>query len=219
MSKNISVILTGATGNAGSGVLYACLSHPAVDNVAVLTRNSTGINHGKIVEIIHDNFLDYTSKEAKLGGYDACFWCLGVSQMKVRKEGDYHRITHDFTIEASNMLEKLNPGMTFCFLSGMGTDETQKSRLMWARVKGKTEIDLANFNFQLYNFRPGFIHPIKGHKSNSILGSILYPFIRNSQKLCIEADELGQAMINAALSGYEKHTLENVDIRNLAKNG
>ncbi len=217
MSKEISVIITGATGTAGSGVLHACLNHPSVKRVSVLTRNSCGIEHDKLVEIIHDDFLDYKKIEEKLAGHNACFWCLGVSQIKVRNEEDYHRITYDFTIEAAKVLDKLNPGATFCFLSGMGTDETEKSRMMWARIKGKAEKDLGNFNFKLYNFRPGFIHPIKGQKSSSIIGSMLYPFIRNSAKMCVEADEFGLAMINATLFGYKKNTLENADIRDLAK--
>jgi len=217
MSEKISVILTGATGAAGSGILQACLDHPAVEKVSVLTRKSTGKEHEKMVEILHDDFLDYSTIEDKLSGHDACFWCLGVSQMKVRKEEDYRRITYDFTIEAARVLQKLNPGSTFCFLSGMGTDETQKSRLMWARIKGKAEKDLGNFNFRLYNFRPGYIHPVKGYKGGSVLGKILYPFIRNSAKMCVRAEEFGLAMIRAALSGYEKHTLENTDIRILAR--
>jgi len=216
MPEKISVMITGATGAAGSGVLHACLEHPAVEKITVLTRRSIGRTHEKLAEIIHDDFLDYSGIETGLTGHDACFWCLGVSQMKVRKEEDYHRITYDFAIEAARVLEKLNPGMTFCFLSGMGTDETQKSRLMWARIKGKAEKDLGNFDFRLYHFRPGFIHPVKGHTSGSVLGNILYPFIKNSARLCVEADEFGLAMINAALAGYEKHTLENADIRELA---
>ncbi len=217
MPESISVIITGATGVAGSGVLQACLNSPMVEKVSVLTRRSIGREHEKIVEIVHDNFLDYQAVKEKLAGHDACFWCLGVSQAKVQKEEDYKRITYDFTMAAARLLEDLNPDMTFCFLSGVGTDETGKSRMMWARIKGKAETDLANFKFKLYNFRPGFIHPIKGKKGSSIIGTILYPFIRNSPKMSVEAEEFGRAMINAALFGYEKHTLENPHIRVLAK--
>jgi hypothetical protein len=217
MPNRISVIITGPTGNAGSGVLHACLNHPAVEKVSVLTRRSTGNRHEKLDEIIHNDFLDYSKIEDKLAGHNACFWCLGVSQSKVRREADYHRITYEFTMEAAKVMERLNPGMTFCFLTGLGTDETQKSRMMWARIKGKAETDLAAFNIKLYNFRPGFIHPVKGHKSSTILGVILYPFIKNLAKMCVEADEFGLAMINATLYGFEKRTLENADIRELAK--
>lgn len=217
MTEKIAAVLTGATGNAGSGVLHACLKHPAVKKVSVMTRRKLDKKHEKLIEIIHDDFLDYSKIEDKLAGHDACFWCLGVSQSKVRKRKDYHRITYDYTIEAAKVMEKLNPGMTFCFLSGLGTDETQRSRMMWARIKGKAEKDLGRFNFKLYNFRPGFIHPIKGQKSSTILGTIFYPFIKNSAKWCVEGDEFGLAMINATLYGYDKHTLENIDIRRLAK--
>jgi uncharacterized protein YbjT (DUF2867 family) len=215
MKKSISVIITGATGVAGSGVLKACLEHPSVKKVLVVTRRSTDKAHKKLDEIILDDFLKWKKIEDKLEGYDSCYWCLGVSQSKVRKEADYHRMTYDFTIEAAKVLDKLNPGMTFCFLSGMGTKEN--SRMMWARIKGKAETDLGRFNFKLYNFRPAFIHPIKGVKTQYKSGLILYPFIKNSKKLCVEADEFGRAMINATLYGYEKQFLNNVDIRELAR--
>ena len=217
MTKKLRILITGPTGNAGSGVVKACLDHPEVEEVRVLTRRSLGKGHDKLVEVIHDDFLDYSAIEDKLAGLDATFWCLGVSQSKVRKEADYHRITYEFTMEAAKVLERLNPGMTFCFLTGLGTDETGKSRMMWARIKGKAEADLLKMDMKVYNFRPGFIHPIKGAKSSTIMGSILYPFFKNSKKWCVEADEFGVAMINATLYGYEKGTLENPDIRELAK--
>lgn len=219
MKKNKSVLITGATGIAGSGVLKACLSHDQVENVTVLTRKSTGKIHEKLTEIIHDDFLDYSGIQDELSGFDACFWCLGVSQMQVRKEEDYNRITYEFTMEAAKVLEKQNPGMTFCFLSGAGTDASQKSRMMWARIKGKAETDLGNFDFNLYNFRPGYIHPVKQHKGGPVLGEIIYPLIKKSKKYCVEADEFGLAMINAMILGSEKKTLENPDIRQLARIG
>jgi len=211
--------VTGPNGNAGSGVLDACLKHPSVARVTTLTRRSLGKGHDKLVEVIHDDFLDLSAIEDRLAGLDACYWCLGVSQSKVRKEADYHRITYEFTMEAAKVLQRLNPGMTFCFLTGLGTDETGKSRMMWARIKGKAEADLTKMDLDVYNFRPGFIHPIKGAKSSTIMGTLLYPFFKNSKKWCVEADEFGLAMINATLGGYEKHTLENPDIRQLAKRG
>ena len=217
MSKSISVIITGATGHAGSGVLHACLGHPSVKGVLAITRRALDIKDERLVEIVHDDFLDYSKVEDRLAGHDACFWCLGVSSTRVRREEDYRRITYDYTIAAAKALERLSPGMTFCFLSGMGTDETQRSRMMWARVKGKAEADLGMFDLQLYSFRPGFIHPLKGHRSSTLTGSLLYPFIRNSAKYCVEADEMGLAMINAALYAPPRHTLENPDIRELAK--
>lgn len=211
----ITVLITGATGVAGSGVLFACLKDLRIKSITTITRKPLIFDDDKITPILLDDFLDYSAIKTQFEGIDACFWCLGISQSKARKEEDYTRITHDFTMKAAETLDRLNPEMTFCFLSGMGTDATEKSRMMWARVKGKTENDLGNFNFKLFNFRPGFINPIKGQKG-SIIGKILYPFIKNSKKMCVEADELGQAMINAALLGYEKQTLENADIRKLA---
>jgi uncharacterized protein YbjT (DUF2867 family) len=218
VNNNISVLITGATGSAGSGVLKACLDHPGVKRVSVLSRKSTGREHEKLTEIIHDDFLDYSKILDQLRGFDACYWCLGVSQMKVRKEEDYHRITYEYTIQAARVLEKQNPGLTFCFLSGAGTDASQKSRMMWARIKGKAEKDLGNFDFKLYNFRPGYIHPIREHKG-PVLGEIIYPLIKKSKKYCVEADEFGTAMIHATLYGSPKTTLENPDIRQLAKKG
>ena len=217
MKKRISAIITGATGVAGSGVLHVCLKHPSVKKVTVITRRPLEREHDKLYQVLHDDFIDYSKIEDHMAGHDACYWCLGVSQSKVRKKADYHRITYEYTIEAAKVLERLNPGMVFCFLTGMGTDETQRSRWMWARVKGKAEKDLERFDLEVYNFRPGFIHPIKGHKSSTLVGSFFYPFIKNSQKWCVEADEFGRAMVNASLHGYEKHTLENFDIRQLAK--
>ncbi len=215
MKQNISVIITGATGDAGSGVLDACIKDPRVENITTITRKPLSIKNEKVVQIIHDDFLNYSKIEDKLKGHDACYWCLGISQSQVRKEEDYTRIIYGFTMAAANVLDKLNPGMTFCFLSGAGTNP--ESKMMWARVKGKAEVDLSKFNFKLYNFRPGFIHPIKGRKSHYLSARILYPFIKNSKKKCVEADEFGQAMIHATLYGYKKHTLENIDIRELAK--
>lgn len=217
MPDKITVLITGPTGNAGSGVVKACLDHPAVGEVRVLARRSLGKDHEKLLEVIHNDFWDLSDIEDRLAGLDACYWCLGVSQSKVRREADYHRITYEFTMAAARVLERLNPGMTFCFLSGLGTDETQRSRMMWARIKGKAEADLTPMDLDVYNFRPGFIHPVKGAKSSTMMGTLFYPFIKNSKKWCVEADEFGLAMINATLDGYDKHTLENPDIRQLAR--
>lgn len=215
MPKKISVLLTGASGNAGSGVLYACLGHPVVEKVTAIVRRPLGQKDDKLVEVILNDFLDWTKIEDKLGGHDACFWCLGISQSDVKTEAEYRRITYDFTMAAAKVLEKLNPGMTFCFLSGLGTKED--SSFMWARIKGQAEKDLRNLKFKLYNFRPGFIHPIKGVKSRYLSGRLLYPLLKHSKKMSIEAEDFGRAMINATLYGYGKKTLENIDIRELAQ--
>jgi uncharacterized protein YbjT (DUF2867 family) len=215
--RKISVIITGATGNAGSGVLQAALNHSAVEKITVVTRKSTGKQDKKLVEIIHDNFLDYRNIKQELRDHHACYWCLGVTLSKVRGEEQYTRITYDYTIEAAKVLEKSNPGMTFCFLSVPNAGPDERSKMMVARVNGRTETDLGNFDFDLYNFRTGLIHPIKSHKNRHLIVSLLYPLIKNSKTRCVEADELGRAMINATLFRYEKHTLENSDIREFAK--
>ena len=216
IADRINVIITGATGVAGLGVLAACMKDSRIESIATLTRNPLPLADQRLNQIQHNDFLDYSSVEDRLRNMDACFWCLGVSQAKVRKEADYSRITHDFTLEAARVLERLNPGMTFCFLSGMGTDSSEKSRMMWARIKGRTENDLKNFNLKLFNFRPGFIYPVEG-RSGPLLGKILYPFIRNSKKMFVRAEELGRAMINVTLKGCDRHTLENPDIRRMAE--
>jgi len=141
-------------------------------------RRQSYLSADQLVEVLHEDFLEYSAVEDRLSGIDACYWCLGVSQSKVRREADYHRITYEFTMEAAKVLERLNPGMTFCFLSGLGTDETQRSRMMWARIKGKAEADLLRTDLRVFNFRPGFIHPIKGAKSSTVTGILLYPLIK-----------------------------------------
>ncbi len=213
MARTINVILTG---DAGSGVLAACLAHPAVKRVRALTRRSTGVEHEKLDEIIHADFSDHSAIEPELAGHDACFWCLGVAQGTVGKR-EYHRITYAFAVAAATVLERVKPKMTFCFLSGKGTSEN--SRMRWARVKGETEAALAQFDLTLYNFRAGFIHPVDGRKSGYVSARFLYPFIKRSKRLCVEADELGRAMINATRYGYEQSTLENAAIRALAARG
>jgi uncharacterized protein YbjT (DUF2867 family) len=217
MPKSISVIVVGATGDAGSGVLQACIDHPSVKKITVVTRRTTGVKDKKLKEVILDDFLNWHKIEDNLEVHDACYWCLGVSQSDVSGEEEYTRITYDFTMAAAGVLEKLNPGMTFCFLSGLGTDPSEKSRMMWARVKGRAEADLRKFDFKVYVFRPAFIHPVKGRKSHYLSMRILYPFIKHSRRSVIEAEIFGRAMINATLYGYKKNVLKNVDMWELAE--
>ncbi|HSR18207.1 MAG TPA: hypothetical protein VLM39_08985, partial [Ignavibacteriaceae bacterium] len=139
---NIKAIIFGATGMVGEGVLYVSLNHPSVESVLVIGRKSCGISHPKLKEIIHNNFFNYKNIEEVLKGYNACFFCLGVSSIGMKEE-DYKRITYDLTMSAAKTLAALNPGMTFCYVSGSGTDSTEKGRLMWARIKGKTENELS----------------------------------------------------------------------------
>ena len=149
----------------GEGVLHECLLHPQVEAVMVINRKPCGISHPKLKEIIHTDFFDLSGIQNQLEGYDACFFCLGVSSIGM-KEPEYYRMTYTLTINVAQTLSKLNPGMTFCYISGSGTDSTEKGRQMWARVKGKTENDLMKLPFkQVFNFRPGFMYPTKGLKN------------------------------------------------------
>ena len=219
--EKIKTILFGATGMIGSGVLIECLDNAEVASVLVIGRRSCGKKHEKLKEIIHDNFLDYSLIEGELSGYNACFFCLGVSSVGMSEE-QYHIITHDYVVTAAEVLSRLNPGMTFCFISGAGTDDTLKSRMMWARVKGKAENRLKSFPFKhVYLMRPAYIQPIKGVKSSYFMYKVLgpiYPLLKRLfPKYVTNTEEVGQAMINAVLHGADRQTLENKEIIQLAK--
>ena len=163
--KKINVILTGATGMVGEGVLHECLQHDAVEKILVLGRSSCGVTHPKLKEIIYPNFFDIQPLEPQLTGYDACFFCLGVSSVGMDEEL-YFQNTYILTLHFAQTVCKLNPGMVFCYVSGAGTDSSEKGRVMWARVKGKTENALMKLPFrQVYNFRPAIIIPAKGLKN------------------------------------------------------
>lgn len=220
MSKRIRAIITGATGMVGEGVLHECLNHPLVDQVLVLNRKPCGIEHPKLVEIIHANFFDLSPIEGHLYGYNACFFCLGVSSVGM-KEDKYTRVTYDLTLNFAQTLLKLDHDMTFCYVSGAGTDSTEKGRSMWARVKGRTENALAELPFeQEFNFRPGYMHPTPGLKNTISMYkyiSWMYPIVRRFfPNAASTLAELGQAMINAAIIGYPAQILEVKDIVKLA---
>lgn len=223
-NKTIQAVIFGATGLAGSSALDECLKHPGVTKVTVVSRRSTGKKHDKLKEIIHQNFLDYSSIENSLRGHNACFYCLGVSQTRVRDAKQYHEITYDFTIAAASAIAKVNEDLTFCFLSGAGTDPTMKSRFMWARIKGKAERDLESISLKkLYIFRPGLIQPIRGKKHSLMITRIISPFYPVLYKLfpsfVTNTEEFGLSMINAALFGSTNKVFENRDIREMAKTG
>lgn len=229
-NERLRVIITGATGMVGEGVLHECLQHPAVEAVLILNRKSFGLSHPKLREIVHADFYDLSAIEPQLMGYNACFFCLGVSSVGMPAD-EYYKVTYTLTMRVAETLSRLNnplppgpedagaspglglpsdtspnAGMVFSYVSGAGTDSTEKGRSRWARVKGKTENDLMLLPFRrVYAFRPGFIRPIKDkglRNAHSFykyvdwlfpLGRALYPagFVTLS--------ELGLAMIHLAL--------------------
>jgi uncharacterized protein YbjT (DUF2867 family) len=216
----MKVLIFGATGMVGQGVLLECLRDPAVEQVVTLGRTATSIDDAKLREIVHRDLLDYSGMESALAGFDACFFCLGIASAGM-KEADYERITYGFTIAAAEPLSRVNPGMAFIFVSGAGTDSSEKGRTMWARVKGRTENALLRLPLNAYMFRPGFIQPLDGIQSKTQLYRVLYkivgplgPLLRRAfPSLILTTREIGQAMIAVARQGYEKHILEVNDIR------
>src|SRR3990172_100580 len=170
----IKAIITGTTGMVGEGVLHECLNHPDVESVLVINRRTCNVSHTKLKEILHNNFYDFTSIEDRLTGYNACFFCLGTTSVG-KNEEEYTRITYELTKALADNLIKLNPDMVFCYVSGTGTDSTEKGKVMWARVKGKTENYLINLFAKAYMFRPGIILPIKGLKNTLTLYKVFAP--------------------------------------------
>jgi uncharacterized protein YbjT (DUF2867 family) len=212
----INTIITGATGMVGEGVLHECLLHSEVESVLVINRRPCSVKHDKLKEIIHEDFLNLSSVEDQLKGYNACYFCAGVSSIG-KKEDEYRRITYDLTMNFAKTLLKLNPDMTFCYVSGSGTDSTEKGRIMWARVKGKTENDLMKLPFKdACMFRPGYIQPTKGLKNSYRIYKVLapiYPFIKLIfSNYATTLREIGLAMINVTLYSSEKKLLECKDI-------
>ncbi|MBK6965312.1 MAG: NAD-dependent epimerase/dehydratase family protein [Bacteroidales bacterium] len=218
--QKIRAIITGATGMVGEGVLHECLLHPDVESILVINRKPCGVIHPKLKEVIHADFFDLSSIEMGLTGYNACYFCAGVSSVGM-KEPEYTRLTYTLTLNFAQTLCRLNPGMVFCYVSGSGTDSSEKGRMMWARVKGKTENDLMKLPFKaVYAFRPAFMLPTKGLKN--VLPSYkyftwLYPALRQLFPSYFGTlGEVGQAMVHVVKSGYDKQVLELNDIRMLA---
>ena len=204
----------------GEGVLLECLNHPDVEQVLVINRKPGGVSHSKLREIIHLDFFNLEPIEQQLSGFNACFFCLGVSSVGMSEE-EYKHITHDLTLNVAQLLAKLNPEMTFCYVTGAGTDSSEQGRSAWARVKGATENALIRLFKQAYMFRPAFMKATPGQKNVKSyykffdwlypIGRTLYP-----SGFCT-LQEVGLAMIKVVSEGYPKHILEVKDIVELAK--
>ncbi|MEO6405934.1 MAG: epimerase [Ferruginibacter sp.] len=220
MQENLNIIITGASGMVGEAVLMECLQADEVQKILVVGRRSCGIQHTKLKEILHPNFFDLSSIENRLAGYNACLFCLGVSSIGM-KEVKYRKFTYDLTLLFAQTVLKENNEMSFCYISGAGTDSSEMGRQMLARVKGKTENDLKKLPFKAeYNFRPGLLIPTAGQKHVLIaykylgwMASIIK--ILSPSSICT-LRQLGKAMIHAVSRGYEKNILEVKDIKKLA---
>jgi uncharacterized protein YbjT (DUF2867 family) len=219
----MKVILFGATGMVGQGCLRECLLDTNVESVLAVGRSSTGQRHAKLREILHDNFLEYSGIESQLAGYDACFFCLGVSSVGMSEE-NYRHLTYDITMAAAKTLSKLNPRMVFVYVTGRGTDSTEQGRLMWARVKGKTENDLLKLPFKAaYMFRPAGIQPLHGIRSRTawyqaayvVAAPVLTLLNRVAPKYVTTTEQVGRAMIKVARDGYPRPVLESEDINRI----
>ncbi len=204
----------------GQGVLRECLLDSGVEFVLLVGRQTAGVEYPKLREIVHADMWDYSSIEAELTGFDACFFCLGVSAAGL-DEPDYAHITYGITLAAATILSRLNPHMTFIYVSGAGTDGSGKGRIMWARVKGKTENALLRLPFEnAYMFRPGFIEPLHGIRSRTrayriayTLGKPLLPVLRMLfPRSILTTVQIGRAMLEVARNGAAKQILEARDI-------
>ncbi|MFL6699099.1 MAG: NAD-dependent epimerase/dehydratase family protein [Vitreoscilla sp.] len=215
----ISVIITGATGMVGEGVLLECLADPRVGRVLVINRKPAGVTHPKLTEVVHADFSDLSAVQSRLAGYDACFFCLGVSSLGM-SEADYRRVTYDLTIATGRTLARLNRDMTFCYVTGAGTDSTEHGKTMWARVKGATENELLRLFPRGVMFRPAMMRATPGQRNLKgwykalawiyPVGRALYP-----SGFCT-LQEVARAMINAAVAGSPRRVLEVRDIVALA---
>lgn len=216
----LSVILTGATGMVGEGVLHECLKHETVERVLVVGRRSCGIQHDKLTELLLPDLKELQTKLTQIRGYNACFYCAGVSSVGMN-EATFTALTHTLTLNVAAAVLAANQEITFSYISGAGTDSSEQGKTMWARVKGRTENDLMKMNFkQVYNFRPGYIHPTAGLK-NTLKWyryiSWMYPIFRAVFPQYVNTlKEVGLAMIHASSNGYSQQIIEVKDIQVLA---
>jgi uncharacterized protein YbjT (DUF2867 family) len=215
----INVIVLGATGMVGEGVLHVALQSEEVERVLVLGRRTCGVSHPKLTEIVHTDLHDISSLAPQLTGYHACFFCLGVSSIG-KSEDVYRRTTYDLTMHIAGILSTVNSGMTFCYVSGSGTDSSEKGKQMWARVKGKTENDLRTLPFRrAFAFRPGFIKPIDGMNHTLPMTTTIgrfYPLLKRlfPNAVCT-LESLGRSMVSVSINGYPKDIIDNNDIHTI----
>lgn len=215
--NSIKIILTGATGMVGEGVLMECLENPNVSEILSVSRKPSGKKHPKLKEYLVSDFLSIDLDDENLKGYDACFFCAGISSVGMNEE-DYTKITYDTTLHFAQAVLNQNPGMVFNYVSGAQTDSTESGKMMWARVKGRIENALKKMNFKdAYNFRPGFMKPVDGQLNVKWFFKPLiwiFPVFLPTKSLTLH--EVGRAMINVTQKGYPTSTLEIRDIKNLA---
>jgi uncharacterized protein YbjT (DUF2867 family) len=221
--KKINVIITGSTGMIGEAVLDQCLQHPQVEHILVLNRRVSGVQHPKLLEVVVSDLSQLSSIKDILPNYHACFFCIGVSSMGM-DEATFTRMTYTLTMDFAKALVANNPDVTFCYISGAGTDSSETGKTMWARVKGKTENDLQKLGFShVYNFRPGALIPYLAVKPTQTYQSVKYlkwllvllrPLFPNA---ILRLSDFAIAMINSALTGYSKAILEASDIKKLSE--
>jgi len=221
----VKVLLFGASGMVGQGVLRECLLDPRVESVLSVGRSATGQRAEKLQEVLQRDLADLAGLEDRLRGYDACFFCLGVSSAGM-SEADYRHVTYDLTVAVGQTLARLNPGMTFVYVSGAGTDSTEHGRSMWARVKGQTENALLRMPFKgAYMFRPGIIQPLHGIRSKTrayrVGYALVWPFIpllkAISPNSITTTVRVGRAMIRVAAEGASSHLLGTREINELGR--
>ena len=219
----MKVILFGASGMVGGGILRECLEDSRVESILVVGRRPCGVADPKLRELLRPDLFDLDAVRDDLTGYEACFFCLGVSSSGM-SEADYRRVTLDLTVSAATVLGEVNPGLTFCYVSAQGSDSSGRGRFMWARVRGETENRLLQLPFPAYTFRPGFIQPFKGipsrNKAVRVLYAVLEPLFPVLNRLfpnqVTTTVRIGRAMIRAATVGCSNHVLEPRDINALA---
>ena len=223
----MNVVIFGATGMVGQGVLRECVLDPGVDRVLVVGRHATGVRDPKVRDVVHGDLWNFAAIESELTGFDACFFCLGVSAVGM-KEADYERVTYGITTAAAGTLARLNPQMTFIYVSGAGTDSSERGRMMWARVKGRTENAILRLPFKAaFAFRPGAIQPVHGVQSRtawyrvmySVTGPLLPVLRRLMPGAILTTEELGRAMLIVARHGASKPVLEARDINAIVRTG